>query len=95
MSIVVVVRIELHLLISVVKYDQEDDDVIQKKLIHGDLPYVDPRYKERSFAEEKLIELMERCWIYNPDERISIFEAVTFLRDAVEENEKLININPS
>ncbi len=49
---------------------------------------MDPRYKERSFAEEKLIELMEKCWKYDPDDRISIFEAVDFLRRAVKENEK-------
>jgi len=57
-------------------------------LIAGDLPYVDHRYKERSFAEEKLVELMEKCWIYNPDERINMFDAVTFLRKAIKENEE-------
>ncbi|KAL3762560.1 hypothetical protein ACHAW5_007805 [Stephanodiscus triporus] len=69
-------------------YDEEDDDVIQKKLIDGKLPFVDPRYKNRSFAEKKLVELMEKCWIYNPDERISSFEAVEFLRDAVKDNKE-------
>ena len=33
------------------------------------------------------MELMERCWIYDPDERIGIFEAVEFLESAIEENE--------
>lgn len=49
---------------------------------------MDPRYKERSFAEGKLVELMEKCWKYDPDERISIFEAVEFLRKAVEANKE-------
>lgn len=70
------------------QYDEKDDDVIQKKLIDGKLPFVDPRYKNRSFAEKKLVELMEKCWIYNPDERISSFEAVEFLRDAVKDNKE-------
>lgn len=56
-------------------------------MIKGELAYVDPRFKERSFAEKKLVELMEKCWIYEPDDRISIFDAVTFLREAVAENE--------
>ncbi len=72
------------------KYEETNDDVVQKKVIAGIHPYVDPRYRERSLAERKLVELMEQCWIYNPDERISIFEAVTFLRDAVEENEVVV-----
>ena len=74
---------------SIVQYDVENDDVVQKKLIDGELPYVDLRYKERSFAERKLIELMEKCWIYDPNERISIFDAVDFLKKAVEENMEL------
>ena len=69
------------------QYDTDDDGVVQEKLIDGELPYIDPRWKERSFAEGKLVELMERCWIYDPDERIGIFEAVEFLESAIEENE--------
>jgi len=68
-------------------YDTDDDDVVQKKLIDGKLPYVDERWKERSFGERKLIELMEKCWIYDPKERISIFDAVVFLKEAIKENE--------
>jgi hypothetical protein len=52
------------------------------------LPYVDPRYKDRSYAEKMLVELMEKCWIYDPDERISSFEAVEFLRKAVRDNKE-------
>ena len=55
-------------------------------MINGKLPYLDPRYKERSYAEKKLVELMEKCWLYDPDERISIFDAVEFLRQAVKDN---------
>lgn len=69
------------------QYDTDDDEVVQKKLIDGKLAYVDSRWGERSFGEKKLIELMEKCWIYDPDERISIFGAVDFLRKAIKENE--------
>ena len=68
------------------QYDTEDDDVVHTQLINGKLPYLDPRYKERSYAEKKLVELMEKCWLYDPDERISIFDAVEFLRQAVKDN---------
>ena len=61
--------------------------MVQDKLIDGGLPYVDSRYRERSFAEKKLIELMEMCWRYDPDERINMFDAVKFLRQAIKENE--------
>mmetsp|Transcript_21509 Transcript_21509/g.45988 ORF Transcript_21509/g.45988 Transcript_21509/m.45988 type:complete len:314 (-) Transcript_21509:288-1229(-) len=69
-------------------YDTDDDGVVQKKLIDGGVAYIDPRYRERSFGERKLVELVEKCWVYDPGERISIFEAVNFLRDAIEENKK-------
>lgn len=81
------------LMYSCHQYDQEDDDVIQKKLIDGDLPYVDQRYRERSFAEQKLVELMEKCWIYDPGERINIFDAVDFLRKAVKQSAEHTSID--
>ena len=32
---------------------------------------------------------MLRCWEYEPEDRIDIFEVVDFLRKAVEENKRL------
>ena len=69
------------------QYDTDDDEVVQKKIIDGKMPYVDSRYSERSFGERKLVELMKKCWIYDPDKRISIFEAVDFLKKTIKENE--------
>mmetsp|Transcript_113949 Transcript_113949/g.170435 ORF Transcript_113949/g.170435 Transcript_113949/m.170435 type:complete len:135 (-) Transcript_113949:73-477(-) len=71
-------------------YENEDDAVVQKKVKNGEIAYVDPRYKARSFAEKKLIEVMEQCWIFNPKDRIDIFEVVRLLREAVAENKKII-----
>jgi len=70
-------------------YDIEDDDVMHEELIDGKLPYVDPRWKERSYIERRLVELTEKCWIYDPDERVDIFYAVEFLRETVRENNRL------
>lgn len=64
-------------------YDVDDDGIVHERMINGTTAYVDPRYANRSVAERKLVELIERCWIYDVDERISIFDAVEFLRDAV------------
>lgn len=52
----------------------------------GKLPYIDPRYKEKSFAEAKLIKIMVKCWTYERKNRIDIFQLVDLLRVAVEEN---------
>ena len=61
----------------------------QKFVIAGKRPFVDPRYAERSYAEKKMVEIMEKCWEYNPTKRIDIFEVVRLLREAIAENAKL------
>jgi len=58
----------------------------QKKLIGKELPFIDDRYRSRSLIEGSLVDVMEKCWIYNPEERIDIFEAVRLLRAAKEEH---------
>ena len=65
-------------------YGDENDTVVDKATA-----YIDDRYRTRSFAEGKLVEIMERCWVYDPVKRADIFEVVRFLRDAVEENNAL------
>jgi len=52
----------------------------------GIKPEIDPRWKTRSYIEGKLVELIKRCWEFNPDDRISMFEAVEFLEQVAEEN---------
>lgn len=54
----------------------------------GKTPFVDPRYRSRSFVEARLVEIMERCWAYDRTKRPSIFEVVSFLRDTVLEAKK-------
>ena len=51
----------------------------------GDKVFIDPRYRERSLAEAKLVEIIEKCHEFNPKHRASIFEVVEFLRHAVQE----------
>lgn len=66
-------------------YEMKEREV--KNLVKkGEVPYIDPRYKERSFAEAKLIDIMQRCWTYERRKRIDIFKLVSLLQDAVKEN---------
>jgi hypothetical protein len=69
-------------------YDIDDDDVAVKKIVNGTRPFVDPRWKKRSYAESKMVEVMEQCWIHNATERIDIFEVVKQLREIKEEHER-------
>lgn len=69
-------------------YENDDDGVVQKKVKGGQRAYIDPRYRTHSYIEGKLVELMERCWIEEPSDRVDIFEAVKFLRKVKEENDK-------
>lgn len=66
-------------------YENEDDEVVQKELIDGKTAFIDDRYRSRSFAEGKMVELIEQCWRYNPQDRPDIFEIVRFLRNAIQE----------
>lgn len=69
-------------------YDTDDDKVVHEKVIARELAYVDPRWKDRSYEERKLVELLPKCWAYDPDERISIFDAVKYLRQAIADKPK-------
>ncbi len=69
-------------------YDVDDDGVVHQKLIDGTRAYIDPRWKERSYIEAKMMELTEKCWIADVDERIDIFGAVKGLRAIKKEHER-------
>jgi hypothetical protein len=47
--------------------------------------YIDPRWKTRSLAEGKIVEIIEKMYAYEPGVRPRIFEIVDFLRIALEE----------
>ena len=61
---------------------------LRKKVIGGALPYVDPRYKTHSYEEGVLVDLMMKCWEYDPDKRIDIFGVVKALEEAIENKNK-------
>lgn len=57
----------------------------QKETKNGKTAFIDPRYRSRSVEEKKLAEIIDECWKYKPDDRPSIFEVVSFLRNSVNE----------
>jgi len=69
-------------------YDVDDDGTVQKDVIKGNRAFIDPRWKERSFIESKMVEVMEKCWIGDINERIDIFGAVKELRDIKKEHQR-------
>jgi hypothetical protein len=64
------------------QYDPDDSHAIQKKLIDNtERPYVDPRYRNRSEIEGGLVKIMEKCWEWDMDKRVAIFEVVRELHE--------------
>ena len=59
---------------------------LQKAVKRREISYIDPRYLIRSKEEKALAGLIERCFKYDPDDRPTIFEVVSYLRNAVSES---------
>ena len=70
-------------------YERRDWDASMQALQDGEMPYIDPRYRNRSLIEKRLVEIMEPTWEYYIEDRASIFDVVKGLRDTVDEYEKL------
>ncbi|CAJ1969152.1 unnamed protein product [Cylindrotheca closterium] len=58
----------------------------KKAIKAGNITYIDPRFSERSKEEARLVEVIKQCFIYDADERPSIFKVVELLKDAVSES---------
>lgn len=60
--------------------------------VKGIPPQIDATIRGRSFAEATLANVMDKCFEYFPEKRISIFQVVSLLRDAIDLNAKLEDI---
>lgn len=80
-------EIESHPLFALFTYFQHDK---QQKLKDGVTAKIDPRFYDKSFAERKLIEVIKRCYVYDPDERADINEIQHMLEVAIAEDERRI-----
>lgn len=52
----------------------------------GETSFLDPRWKNVSYGEGKLVELIEKCWEFDPKLRPTSGEIVLFLRDALKKH---------
>jgi len=66
-------------------YDLEDDEIRKTKLKDGETAYIDPRWKTKSFEEGKIVEVIEKMYVYTPDSRPGVFEVVSFLKASLKE----------
>lgn len=48
---------------------------------HKEIPYVDDRWRRRSYIEGRLVEVMELAWQPNRKDRVDIFTVVSHLRE--------------
>jgi hypothetical protein len=71
-------------------YDNTNDDEVQKLVVDGKRAQLDPRWKQRSFIENNLVELMEQCWEHDPKKRPDIFTVIQQLRDIDKEFKRRI-----
>jgi hypothetical protein len=62
--------------------DYSHEDKLQKKIKKGKKPFIDPRYRTRSYAEGKLVDVMELCWAYHAEERPEIQTVIVQLQEA-------------
>lgn len=67
------------------------NEVAENKLVMGQMPYIDKRYRTRSYAEGSLVKAIEMCHHREPEDRSDIFAIVNHLRDAVEVNAEHAN----
>ncbi|KAG7341148.1 PAS domain containing protein [Nitzschia inconspicua] len=66
----------------------DDYDKVQERVRAGDKATIDPRFHNRTLEESKLVEIIDRCFEFDPEKRPSIFEVVKFLRDAMDQVDK-------
>jgi hypothetical protein len=67
-------------------YEECDEANLQRRVVDGEWPYIDERWLHHSFAEARLVEIMQQCWTYEAENRIDIGTLVQLLRNAVQEN---------
>jgi hypothetical protein len=63
-------------------YEEDRYTPVIKMVKRRKRPYVDPRWRERSYIEKQLVEIMMKMWRHIPEERPDIFTVVEFLKDA-------------
>jgi serine/threonine protein kinase len=61
---------------------------LQEMIKDGKTAVIDPRYKDSSYAEAKLVEIIQLCFAYYPEDRPDIHEIWQLLQEAITGNEQ-------
>jgi len=65
-------------------YEKASNEEARAAAAAGKLPYLDPRYRTRSFIEGRLVDAIEMCLRCGRTERASIFSVVEHLRETAQ-----------
>lgn len=65
---------------------EPQDKKAANRIKKGEIPNIHPYWKENSFAESILVDIIKDCWTVDPDRRPSIGDLVTRLRDGFMRN---------
>jgi len=71
--------------------DSDHEAEVIEMIKNGTRAFLDPRWKNRSYAEGKLVEIIQKCWRQDPNKRIDIFEAVRRLKEVQKEHKRRVN----
>lgn len=63
----------------------KSEKTVKQKIKEGKVPSIDPRYRKRSFGEQKLVEAIEMCWVLDRNQRGNIYDLVQTLREAAKD----------
>jgi hypothetical protein len=61
-------------------YQESNEEAIREKSLHGERPYLDVRYLNRSVIEHEFVNVMNACHRLDPADRIDIFTVVQNLQ---------------
>jgi serine/threonine protein kinase len=61
-------------------YEDKPYGVVQKKIHAKQRPFIDDRYRQGHFIEQRFIHLMEQCWEHRAEDRPSVFQVLAALR---------------
>jgi hypothetical protein len=61
-------------------YEEDRYTPVIKMVKKRKRPYIDPRWRRRSYIEKQFVEIMMKMWRHRPEERPDIFTVVEFLK---------------
>jgi hypothetical protein len=80
------------LLTGLVPHYGHDTAEVQDLVKEGKvMPYISNRFRNGTVGEKRLSELIDECWIFDPDKRIDVFSLVRRLRDALDEHTRSVS----